>query len=555
MTDPGHPFTVPFADVVAALEDRVREGVEQPAVVSFVVTASATSFELPPGTDTVTRVAGTLRGRYTVFTADTDYRVLGNRLVWTGAALDTGTRLDVDYTYRERPAGLTDFNQGSVAGTLLRAVAYEFTALYAQLDEAYRRAFVDQATGVGLENVVALLGIRRKAPLAATGSVTFSRRRATPTPVPIPPGTRVADRAGRTFATTAPATIPADGRTVTVPVEALVAGPDGNVAPSTVVVMPTPPSGVDGVTNPSPLTGGTEAEPDDQLRERAKHALELVGNATLDAIRFAVLGVDGVSGVTVTDRASGDDVPLGEVWVRWAGEADPDVAARVELAVENTRAAGVVARIMRISEVFVSGTLYAIGEPQAPETAAEVLRDRVVALLSTLDIGEPLSLRRLAALAYDVPGLAEVAETALTYRRPDGSTGPVGDTFLVGDTDVVRPGEVAVVLLAGLTVTAARPDQLTLAILSRAGSRAPLAGFAFDAAITISAVPAATPDRNPVPIGRVVRRVAFPAGTVALRPDDYDLDGYLPRLTITVAAAAYPGLTPTTTTVDVPGGG
>lgn len=554
MTDPGHPFTVPFADVVAALEDRVRAGVEQPAVVSFVVAATSTSFELPAGTSAVVRVAGTLRGTYAEFVEGVDYRVLGNRLVWTGEALDAGSRLDVDHAYRERPAGLTDFNQGSVIGTLLRAVGYEFTALYAQLDEAYRRAFVDQASGVGLENVVALLGIRRKSPLAATGSVTFSRRRATGTAVPVPPGTRVADRAGRTFATTVPASIPVAGLSVTVPVEALVAGPDGNVAPNTVVVMPTPPSGVDGVTNPSPLTGGTEAEPDDQLRERAKHALERAGNATLDAIRFAVLGIDGVSGVSVTDRAADDSVPLGEVWVRWAGEDDADVAAQVELTVENTRAAGVVARIMRISEVFVSGTLYAIGEPLAPATAAQALRDRVVAALAALDIGEPLSTRRLAALAYDVPGLVEVAETALTYRRPDGGTGPVGDTFLAGPTDVVRPGEITVVLLGALTVTVARPDQLTLAILSRAGVRAPLTTFALDLSITFSAVPASTPDRPPVPVGRVVRRVAFPAGTVALLPADYTLDGYLRRLTITVAAAAYPGLGSATTTVDVPGG-
>ena len=555
MTDPGHPFTVPFADVVAALEDRVRDGVEQPAVVSFVVTATTPSFELPSGTDSVVRVAGTRRGVYQVFTRAVDFREVGNRLVWTGEPPDAGSRLDVDYTYRERPAGLTDFNQGSVAGTLLRAVAYEFTALYAQLDEAYRRAFVDQASGVGLENVVALLGIRRKAPLSATGSVTFSRRRATGVPVPIPPGTRVADRAGRTFATTVPAAIPADQRTVTVLVEARVPGPDGTVAPNSIVVMPTPPSGVEGVTNDLPLTGGTDAEPDDQLRERAKHALERVGNATLDAIRFAVLGIDGVGGATVTDRASDDEVPLGEVWVRWAGEDDPDVAAAVEQTVENTRAAGVVARIMRISEVFVAGTLYTIPEPLAPDTAAAALRDRVVAALSTLDIGEPLSLRRLASLAYDVPGLAEVAETALTFRRPDGTTGPVGETFLVGPTDVVRPGEVAVVLLGALAVTAARPDQLTIAIRTRAGTTAPLAGFAFDAAITFSAVPAATPDRPPVPVGRVVRRVAFPAGTVAIRPDDYDIDGFLPRLTVVVTAAAYPGLAPATTTVDVPGGG
>ncbi|GAB3436827.1 baseplate J/gp47 family protein [Flindersiella endophytica] len=636
MIDPGHPFSVTLPELVTGLEDRIRDGVEQPASTRFLVSETTTSFELPSGTYAVTRVAGLSHAEYTVFAAGQHYEVRGNRLVWAGTERpDSGSWLDVDYTYRDRPAGLTDFNAGSVVSTLLRAVAYEMKTLYAQMDEAYRRAFIDQATGVALDNVVALLGVPRKPAQAAKGTVTFFRKRATDLRIPIPPQTRVADRAGRVFVTSEAAGIEASleefrlpqagavtvtnwiaevvgvwprsadpdtepslentldtdprllhvdpsvtaelriryrPRSVTVPIDAQAPGPDGNAAPDTIVVMPTPPTGIDGITNESALTGGEEAEPDDQLRERAKHALERAGNATLDAIRFALLGIEGVSGVTVTDHAADETIPLGEVWVRWAGDDDAAVSAQVDQVVNSTRAAGVVARIQRINEVRLSGTLYAIPEPGAQLTAAGVLLERVVATLNELPIAEPLSLRRLTALAYDVPGLAEVAESVLTYTKPvpaqdpPEETGPVTDPFIVGPTEVVRAasGELAVVLLAGPSVSAADgggdTHTLTITLLDRTGQIAPLTTFALDLSVTVKARSKETPDRPAAPVGRTVKRATFGGdhtATVGLSPADYpsyNSDEHLPDLTVVVSAAVYPGLTEAAVTIILPDG-
>ena len=633
MIDIGHPFSVTLPELVTALEDRVRNGVEQPASTRFLVSESTASFELPTGTYAVTRVAGLLHAEYTVFAEGVHYDVRGNRLVWasTTERPDTGTWLDVDYTYRDRPAGLTDFNAGSVVSTLLRAVAYELKTLYAQMDEAYRRAFIDQATEVALDNVVALLGVTRKPAQAAKGEVTLHRKRATDLRIPIPPRTRVADRAGRVFLTSEPAGIetsleefhlPASGvvtvtnwiaevvgvwprnadpetqaplastldtdprvlhvspsetvelrvryrpRSVTVPVDAQLPGPEGNAAPDTIVVMPTPPTGVDGITNESALTGGEEAEPDDQLRERAKHALERAGNATLDAVRFALLGIEGVSGVTVTDHGTDETIPLGEVWVRWAGDDDSGTSAQVDQVVASTRAAGVVARIQRITEVYLSGTFYAIPEPGAQQSAAAVLLERVVATLDGLPIAEPLSLRRLTALAYDVPGLAEVAQSVLTYTRPlpdEEESGPVTDPFIVGPTEVVRAaaGELDVVLLAGPAVTATAgvgEYELAVTMLDRAGQLVPLTSFEIDFAVTVKARSREMPDRPAVPVGRTVKRAAFGTdhtATVILSHADfpsYDAAEHLPDLTVVLAAAVYPGLTEATVTITTADG-
>ena len=58
---------------------------------------------------------------------------------------------------------------------------------------------------------------------------------------------------------------------------------------------------IDSVNNYIFLTGGTDIESDDDMRERILNATELVGKATVEALRQAVLGVEGVTSVSVDD--------------------------------------------------------------------------------------------------------------------------------------------------------------------------------------------------------------------------------------------------------------
>ena len=67
--------------------------------------------------------------------------------------------------------------------------------LYEQMDQAYRRAFVDEANGAALDNVVALLNVTRNPALKARGEVTFFLKSATDRNVPIPAGTGSRTRA------------------------------------------------------------------------------------------------------------------------------------------------------------------------------------------------------------------------------------------------------------------------------------------------------------------------------------------------------------------------
>lgn len=564
MSDP-NDFTTSLVAVIAALEDRVRHGVEQPASFAVIFKSTVASYELPQRAVAVTRVTG-MRGRaFTVFQEGSDYHFGANRLSWIGERPDEGSRLDIEFTFREAPSGLTDFNPGSVAGTLLRAVAREVTLLYAEMDQAYRRAFIDGAHGVALDNVVALLGVRRIPAQKSKGRITFLRKKAATQTVVIPPNTRVADQSGRVFATTEEGRIPIEAKSVTVAIEALEPGPEGDVNADTLTLMPTPPPGVDTVTNEDPSDGGQDAEPDERLRERAKHALERAGNATTDAIRFAVLEVEGVAGVEVLDHQRDDSIPLGEVRVRYSGG---DIN-EVKNAVERTRAAGILARVEPIVQITISGTFYLIPAERPVPGAVEAFLKAVADAIEALAIGAPLAVRRLSSLVFTVPGLADVAEAQLySHRRTPSSEGvPItSDPLSVSAGELIRPNRGALkgVVLVKLSATANRSMTpgaeyaIDLQILDGQGAAPSFRNVSIDIHVTARATLRENPTQPPVRVGSFTKPVRFTrsaTGTldivVADNLPDFRADDHTHMVEFTLTAAAYPGLEGTSRSFDV----
>jgi len=105
-------------------------------------------------------------------------------------------------------------------------------------------------------------------------------------------------------------------------IRALVGGVNGNVGAQSITKLPSPPSGVDTVTNLYP-TGdpnyrdttnsnfvvGTNRETDDELRDRAQNAVAGGGAATHDAIVYQLINnTEGVSSVTVYENKTDTDL-------------------------------------------------------------------------------------------------------------------------------------------------------------------------------------------------------------------------------------------------------
>lgn len=305
-----------------------------------------------PASD-VRSITGTLKQAHHTFLKSVDFVFSegDNAVVWQpgGAKPDDETIFYVDYFRRDSRSPLSDINVGSVTRTLGEAIGREIATVYQQINQAYLAGFVDTARGQSLDLVVAILGVTRKTKEFAVGLVTFFRDPAKGDGnITIPEGTVLSTAKGEaTFVTVQLRTLQRGQVRIDVPVRASDAskGEAGIVKAGAITKLSQPITGVARVTNLEATVLGAEDETDEQLRARAKAALRALGKATLAALANAIF----------EGRAK-----LAEVWdpnsppakrsapgtVTLLVESEPERFPSLRAAVEQTRAAGVLATLV-----------------------------------------------------------------------------------------------------------------------------------------------------------------------------------------------------------------
>ena len=106
MVELGNPFSQPYQTLIANLEQSLREGVEQPVTERIIFQSSVSAYELRYPAVAILRISGLVGGRnFTIFTPELHFRLSNNRILWLHATEKPveGGRLEVEYTYRERP--------------------------------------------------------------------------------------------------------------------------------------------------------------------------------------------------------------------------------------------------------------------------------------------------------------------------------------------------------------------------------------------------------------------------------------------------------------------
>ncbi len=156
---------------------------------------------------------------------------------------------------------------GSVMHDILAAAAIEFEAAYNTVDRQTGKNLISEASGDDLDRLLAQMGYSRKAATYAEGSVTITGSDG----AEVSAGTYVAR--GKTLYEIAESKT-VSGGSVTVAVRAKYPGKDGNAPAGTVNYFPIMPQNLLSVTNDSAISGGTDDETDDELRERYYYFLE-----------------------------------------------------------------------------------------------------------------------------------------------------------------------------------------------------------------------------------------------------------------------------------------
>jgi uncharacterized phage protein gp47/JayE len=194
-------------------------------------------------------------------------------------------------------------------GLRMDVFAAEILSLQANADWLKRQMFIQTATGENLDYHAQVRGVARKSGTPAQGGVGFSANTPAVTSINIPAGTLLstADDVPKRYVTLAAGTIPA-GNTDSglVPVEAQFNGETGNVLSDKIVVMVQPPMGVATVTNPAALSGGTNDESDEALRQRLIDSYKSVENGA-NAVYYqnTACNVDGVYSAKVLSANRG----------------------------------------------------------------------------------------------------------------------------------------------------------------------------------------------------------------------------------------------------------
>jgi uncharacterized phage protein gp47/JayE len=295
------------------------------------------------------RVTGLAGGAFTTFVPGRDFD-LGDdgALIWKdgGTLPDLGT--DVWVGFDRKPGGappvLTDRNPGSITRTLAESVAVELAVLSQQLDGVYSGAFVATAGGRDLDQLAALVGVERRGVTHAAGAVVLARSTPAAADVTVLAGTRVSTAAGAPLAVTVETTETVTLRRGTVsaqaPVRSLTEGAAGVAAARTLTVLQRPIFGIEEVLNPEPMAFRGGAETDDDLRSRVQLSLSRSGRATVDALRGALLTVEGIREQDV--RVDEDHLAFpGVVKVTVAADLTPAAAAQARAALDDARPAGV----------------------------------------------------------------------------------------------------------------------------------------------------------------------------------------------------------------------
>ena len=337
--------------------------------------------------------------------------------------------------YREL-SGFVPDNESDIM-LRLRVLAGEVFKEQAYADFILRQMFPTTAQGGYLDEHAAQRNITRKAAVKAVGSVTFSTDSDEHGDIVIPAGTVVCTTGDmKRFVTGSDAVILSTLHSAVASVTAAYGGSEYNVGAGAVGIIVTPVLGVDSVTNPAQMTGGADAETDEQLRERIKDSFVNISNGTNEAYyRSVAMSVDGVYSASAVGKGRG--IGTVDVYVCGRGTFVPiDKRREIEDLLRSARELNVDVRVLNPTPVTVN--LYIKLSVAAGYDFSEVsgeVRTVVADYINSIGLGRDVLLSDIGEVVYHVKGVTgyKFLESYGSDRSISKSQYPVAGSIVVAD--------------------------------------------------------------------------------------------------------------------------
>lgn len=204
-----------------------------------------------------------------------------------------------------------DWERDVVLGILTAIMGVQLGNLSEATQALYDAFDPNNAVGVQLDSLSAIVGVTRLPASASSATVTLT---GTPGTI-ITAGSQVrggsGDYTSAVWETADPFTI-GGGGTVSGEVFAVLDGPT-TATSATITEIVTPIAGWTAVTNPAAAAVGNAQETDAELRVRRAESLQISAGRSIAALRASLLTLDGVLGVLVIDNPTDATVTTGSL--------------------------------------------------------------------------------------------------------------------------------------------------------------------------------------------------------------------------------------------------
>jgi len=308
--------------------------------------------------------------------------------------------------------GFTDKSKSSVLRTIIESVVAELDIQYYQLGYIYSSMFLSTATGDDLDKLVEILNIYRQLATYCTGVVTFGRSSALTYDIPIYKGTIISTRSNISgkiyrFTTDSDVVLVAGATSVNANVTAVDPG-HISVPAGHIVVMDNPVIGIDTVTNASQVDGGSDAETDTELRERAELGIQRLGKATNGALESALLDIAGIESVTVLDMNRG--VGTSDVIVQCSSNPVPaELQAEINSTVAVTKASGINVGVLYPTVILVDVSVNTTVSGVDPAVARTATGNAIQNYFKSLGVNETFIIKQMENRITSVDGVVDMS--------------------------------------------------------------------------------------------------------------------------------------------------
>lgn len=310
---------------------------------------------------------------------------------------------------------VTDFTPGSVAYTILAAIAVGLDQISKIYYDYSQQANLMTATGTALDNLVQIWGVTRKQASAAVGTFTFSKYTAATTPITIPEGiliTTVPDQYGNViqYLTNKAVTLTAGNSSIQTTAICQVPGPGiaGNLAAGTPLLIGSALPGIDAVSIGTTISNGMDKEADTALRARCLQVIQNPqGGGTVVDYKNWALAVTGVTTATVIPLNRGPGT-IDIVITAGGGLPTTDLITLTQVAIDEHKPVNADVKVLVPTTVTINitaSTTLASGYTTASITTA--VQEAITNYVQSVNVGGVVYSSGMTAAVIDVQGVLD----------------------------------------------------------------------------------------------------------------------------------------------------